>query len=67
VRIHTAADLLPPLAMELGRFMQVSAALEHAVESAIIRLLPITDTIGSLCSEFSENKPRDSGGASVPA
>lgn len=28
--------------------MQVSAALEHAVTSAIIRLLPITDTIGSV-------------------
>lgn len=56
MRIHTAADLLPPLAMELGRFMQVSAALKHAVESAIIRLLPITDTIGSVL--FAQNSAK---------
>jgi hypothetical protein len=56
VRVHTAADLLPPLAIELGRFMQVSAALEHAVQSAIIRLLPITDTMGFVL--FAQNSAK---------
>lgn len=48
MKIRTAADELPSLAIELGRFTQVSAQLEHAVATAIIRLLPITDSIGSV-------------------
>lgn len=56
VRIRTAADLYPPLAIELGRFVQVSAQLEGSVRSAIIRLLPITDAIGSVL--FAQNSAK---------
>jgi hypothetical protein len=42
----TAADTLPELAAALGRFAQAAATLEFEVQTAIVRLLPITDKIG---------------------
>jgi hypothetical protein len=56
MQIRTAADLFPPLAIELGRFVQVSAQLEDSVRSAIIRLLPITDSIGFVL--FAQNSAK---------
>jgi hypothetical protein len=44
--IVSAADLSPPLASALGRFAQAAVQLEVAVQTAITRLLPITDEIG---------------------
>jgi hypothetical protein len=44
--VVTAADQLPALAGALGRFAQAAIQLELAVQTAIIRLLPITDEIG---------------------
>jgi hypothetical protein len=44
--VVTAADLSPLLAGALGRFAQAAVQLEVAVQTAIIRLLPITDEIG---------------------
>ena len=42
----TAADLSPLRAGALGRFAQAAVQLEVVVQTAIIRLLPITDEIG---------------------
>lgn len=54
MRMMTAADHDLALAVSIGRFSQASAALERAVQSAIVRLLPLTDNMGlALLSENS--------------
>jgi hypothetical protein len=44
--MNTAADLDNELAIAIGRYVQASAALERALRTAIIRLLPVSDAIG---------------------
>ncbi|WP_430251677.1 hypothetical protein [Neorhizobium sp. DAR64860/K0K1] len=46
MRMITSADQRPDLAIAIGRFSQASASLERAIQSAIIRLLPLTDDMG---------------------
>lgn len=46
VAYRTAADRDANLANAIGRYVQASAALERALRLAILRLLPVSDTIG---------------------
>lgn len=57
MHIRSAADLSPDLATSIGRFVQASAHLERSIETAIIRILPITDDIGLaiLCDNSMRN------------
>ncbi|MBN9086994.1 MAG: hypothetical protein J0J01_08815 [Reyranella sp.] len=44
--VHTVADYNPDFAVALGRFAEACCILERSLESALFRILPITDHIG---------------------
>lgn len=46
ITYSTATDRDEALAAAIGRYIQASAALEQALRSAILRLLPLPDKIG---------------------
>jgi len=46
MKMINATDVDPVLAIALGRFTQASAQLERSIQSAIIRLLPLSDDMG---------------------
>ncbi|WP_276118268.1 hypothetical protein [Pararhizobium qamdonense] len=46
MKVFSATDTNPALASALGRFAQASAHLEHSIQDAIIRILPLTSEMG---------------------
>ncbi|MFK5600263.1 hypothetical protein ACFZ8E_25170 [Methylobacterium sp. HMF5984] len=48
LKFYTAADLDPDLASLLGRASQAASFLEDAIESTLVRLLPMTMAMGSV-------------------